>query len=449
MDTAVQHAHRVEEHLVSAEEYFSKYHAPGVKDPSAISLTCPYCNRPVRFVPGGGSVPKEQRRRNPQGPHFRHVSNDPFTANCPEYQSGTAMYPEPTVPALPMFLRRGLRGRRFRLEFGVCRRGSGLARRLAEQEATMSLDGQEHDLAGMVANPDMTLEFVDPDLRPSRRLSVPPGWQPYVGCPQDGDAFLFNCDFGPNGGRRIPVGRDVGMGMPFYAVIGESRLPGLRACFDSVRQVGVVASSRARLVVAELCVEVSSGKVEAAAGWLSKLGFGLSSMQYETVPVWPPQLRANGVDEPLMPASEQVYQAPWNARQGMMDETVEPVSLRGLFGLDELRDMSLLGFAHPPRRDPQLEGFCCFVQVEPRLPWSAYMASMEYPPALRLAESAQARPCTVDADVRDVNRGLADGLRARRNRHYDVAMRRMSVRGCYMQPLGQVIGRVRAHKGKE
>ncbi|KFI62065.1 hypothetical protein [Bifidobacterium cuniculi] len=454
MDIAVQCIHGVAPRTVTAREVAESYTG---KAPTAIHFECPYCSRPVTIC--ADDLPDDNRRFGPDrlarstnspSPYFRHWRADPFTHDCPYYRHGKGGDAEPQPPAIPMFLRRVGTTERFRLEFGIRRRGRGLAARLDDAHAELTVDGRPTSLAELVRG-HTTIPLADPDLQPSRHIRIPAEWTFFVGRPEDGNgAFLFTDDYGSNGGRRIANGGAVHPDFDYYAVIGQSGVRTLQTVFDQAERVGTVDSPRTRLAVVRLRVHWSSPKRDTADRWPSGHGFRLTNFRTEATPVWPPQLRANGIDEPLFRTAMQIYQAPYIRSDDVMDATIEPHTLTSRRRPHGLREVGLLGFGQRRRQLPtQLEEYCCFLKTSQYLPWSGFMAAQTYPSGLQLADVPDNNAFTENSSQAHLHippptsLDLRTDLRRRGNPHLDLAYARVGAPRQSLIPPTRILARHR------
>ncbi|MEE1296577.1 MAG: hypothetical protein UHD09_07040 [Bifidobacterium sp.] len=270
-----------------------------------------------------------------QKPHFRHLINDEVSQRCDLYQERIGGNPQPRTPAMPMYLRRDFPADaedgdldRFRLELGVrrVRRWNiELEKELREGQEAIMVDGEPHDLASLLADRSATITLVNPDFELSRRVQVPERWRDVVGVMRDpighdlfGKAYLFTDDFGSNGGRRLLPGGTVRTGAMYYALVSGMRAARAMADdFDVAEPVGLVPSRGEGMVVVRFLARWQTVRRSHADRWLIRQGFHLSSFDMETQPVWPPQLRSNGIDEPLLRDAGMVYQAPFIQRDDL------------------------------------------------------------------------------------------------------------------------------------
>lgn len=478
MDTAWQCIPMARMRIVTAEDVVLEFQNDL---PASVSFCCPSCNQSVylnrgniEYAAGAGISRQRTRARSPkrlQGAprrtvhaHFKHAKNNPVAKLCDRYQASIGAHTPSIPPALPMFLRRNHgtvnraaapntpRTTMFHLELSVRRRSLGcdLIGELRNDHAMLTVDRDSHDLADLVADRRRTIRLEDPAFQLRARISVPERWQRNVGVPEDGErAFVFTAEFGPNGGRRLTAGSSLHAGFDYYAVVRPRELHVLQSCFDIADAVGTVPSSHGDLLVVRIVTLEHSLQCDQANFWLADHGLRLTSLDLDAVPIWPPQLHANGIDEPLFAKGFQIYQTPFATCDDVqISDTIDFPPLH--CDLPDPRRAGLLGFTQIGRRCTQIEGACCFLRANGHLPWSAYALSRTYPEGLELADPPDLRPADPPA-ADDVTMPATPTLRQlqwqRVNRHYDVTQMRAGLPACHGLPSGAAVARIRsAHR---
>lgn len=299
-------------------------------------------------------------------------------------------------PILPLFLQRDRREKSlFTLRFGVCRRGRKLDIRAKAENATIMVDGKAHNLAELIRRPDITVPVQNPDLHPSHHIQVPKSWRMYVGeVPSGGDILMFTTDFGDVGGQYIAPGSMIRVGVDYYLVVPHTQVSVVRRCFDEVHTEGLFGTRSNRPLVMRVRIGRRSHKLLEADQWLADHGYRLANINVEAMAIWPPQLRSNGIDEPLFRHAVQIYQAPLghDDHDGYINPVVRVRAVRDRNARADLRHVGLLGFATNTVTQMQLEESCCFLLTNRLLPWNAFMATRTYPMGLQLASPSVIPP---------------------------------------------------------
>lgn len=479
MDTAWQCIPMARTRIVTAEDVVLEFQNDL---PSNVRFRCPSCDQPVHLNRGnieysadagtsrqrayaGSSRRLHDAPRRTVRAHFKHTKNNPVAKLCERYQATIGAHTPSIPPPLPMFLRRdrGTVNRAaapntpcttmFHLELSVRRRSLGcdLIGGLRNDHAMLIVDHDSHDLADLVANRRRTVRLEDPAFQLRVRIAVPERWQRNVGVPEDGErVFLFTAEFGPNGGRRLAAGTSLHTNFDYYAVVRPRELHVLRTCFDIADAVGTLPSSHGDLLVVRIVTLANSPQREQANFWLADHGFRLTSLDMDAVPIWPPQLHANGIDEPLFAKSFQIYQTPFATHDDV--QTSDVIVFPPLHcALPDPRRAGLLGFTQIGRRCTHIEGACCFLRANSHLPWSAYALSRAYPEGLELADPPDLRPteppAIVDAATPSASSPLRRAQRQRVNRHYDVTQMRAGLPTRHGKSYGVTVARIRsAHR---
>lgn len=468
MDTAWQCIPMARTRIVTAEDVITEFQNDL---PATVSFCCPSCNQTVHLNRGNieysadtGTSRRRARTRSPRRlhdaprrtvhAHFKHAKNNPVAKLCERYQASIGAHMPSVPPALPMFLRRdrgAANASTFHLELSVRRRSLGcdLIGELRNDHAMLTVDRDSHDLADLVADRRRTIRLEDPAFQLRARITVPEHWQRNVGVPEDGErVFIFTAEFGPNGGRRLAAGSSLHAGFDYYAVVRPRELHVLQTCFDIANAVGTLPSSHGDLLVVRIVTLEDSLQRGQANFWLADHGFRLTSLDLDAVPVWPPQLHANGIDEPLFTKSFQIYQTPFATCDDVqISDTIDFPPLH--CDLPDPRRAGLLGFTQIGRRCTQTEGACCFLRANGHLPWSAYVLSRAYPEGLDLADPPDLRPAepsaAADAAVSSSSAPtLQRAQRQRANRHYDVAQMRAGLPTCHGLPSAVTVARIRS-----
>ncbi|WP_241487757.1 hypothetical protein [Bifidobacterium animalis] len=338
----------------------------------------------------------------------------------------------------------------FHLEISVRRRSLGhdLISELRKDRATLTVDGISHNLADLVSDRKYTIHLENPSFGLRARISVPEQWQRNVGSPEDGEqAFIFTSEFGPNGGRRLSYGASLHAGFDYYVVARPSILRALQSCFDIAIPIGEINSSRSNLLVVRIVTLWNSPNRTQADFWLADHGFRLTSLDLDPVPIWPPQLRSNGIDEPLFSNSQQIYQTPFASRnENPVHDDIDFPRLN----CDHLnpRRVGLLGFAPHGRVRSQIEGECCFLRANRHLPWSAYVLSHTYPEGLMLADAPHLP--SSDEQPHASSTALMPELAIKQtqcqilNKHLDIEQRRLEQPQHHGIPLSVSLARIRS-----
>lgn len=477
MDTAWQCIPMARTRIVTAEDVITEFQNDL---PATVSFCCPSCNQTVHLNRGNieyaaiaGTPRQRTRARSPRRPHdaprrtvhahFKHTKNNPVAKLCDRYQASIGAHTPSVPPALPMFLRRDRSSvntaanadnphtATFHLELSVRRRSLGcdLIGELRADHAMLTVDHDSHSLADLVADRRRTVRLKDPAFQLRARITVPEHWQRNVGVPEDGErVFIFTAEFGPNGGRRLAAGSSLHAGFDYYAVVRPRELHVLQTCFDIANAVGTLPSSHGDLLVVRIVTLEDSLQRGQANFWLADHGFRLTSLDLDAVPVWPPQLHANGIDEPLFAKSFQIYQTPFATCDDVqVSDTIDFPPLH--CDLPDPRRAGLLGFAQIGRRCTQTEGACCFLRANGHLPWSAYVLSRTYPEGLELADPPDLRPAeppaAADAAMSSSSAPtLQRAQQQRANRHYDVAQMRAGLPTCHGLPPGAAVAHIRS-----
>lgn len=341
----------------------------------------------------------------------------------------------------------------FHLELSVRRRSFGhdLETELREDHATITVDGVLYDLAELVADRKHTIHLANPTFRLTHRITVPEQWQRNVGVPENGErVFLFTTEFGAHGGRRLTFGAAVKSGFDYYAVVQPTALQTLRKVFDVAKTVGEIETTRGNLLVVRIVTFWNSLNRQNAEYWLAEHNFRLTSLDLDPVPVWPPQLRSNGIDEPLFSHSPQIYQTPFiQSDAAPMAATLDMHAIP--HALPHSRLAAFLGFAPARRLSSQIEGSCCFLRASRYLPWSAYMLSHDRPMRLALAEPPEPSPLESPMETNSIVPPsapiLQQVLRQATNKHYDIALARTNLPAHHGTPPSVSIARIRsAHR---
>lgn len=184
--------------------------------------------------------------------------------------------------------------------------------------------------------------------------------------------------------------------------------------------------------------------------WLAERNFRLTSLDLDPVPVWPPQLRSNGIDEPLFSHSPQIYQTPFiQSDAAPMAATLDMHTIP--HALPHSRLAAFLGFAPVRRLSSQIEGSCCFLRASRYLPWSAYMLSHDRPMGLALAEPPELSPLESPMETNPIVPPsapiLQQVLRQATNKHYDIVLARTNLPAHHGTPPSVSIARIRsAHR---
>lgn len=477
MDTAWPHTPKASPRIVTAEDVLRDLQGDV---PASVRFRCPSCDRPVRFNRGNKAhdsaadiahqhlrtAPPTRASRSPRrslSAHFKHTKNDPISKLCDRYQSGLGADPRTDPPALPMFLRRDHSAPHsdsppsstatFHIELSVRRRSLGydLFPELRKDHAELIVDATPCALADLVADRRYKIRLENPTFHMGARITVPERWQRNVGVPKDGDnAFLFTAEFGPNGGRRLTYGSSLHAGFDYYAVVRPRELRIVRSCFDIAQSIGTVPSSHGDFLVVRIVVQWESRNREQAVFWLADHGFRLTNLDFDPVPVWPPQLRGDGIDEPLFANSFQIYETPFAS----CDDAPIPddITFPNIgFEMKEPRHAGLLGFTQNGRTYTHIEGACCFLRASRHLPWSAYVCSRTHPEALELADPPDPRPLEHETRPAQSSPPLAPSLHEAQwqaaNRHYDIVRARTGAPMRYGTPPSVSISDIRsAHR---
>ena len=477
MDTARQCIPNTPARIVTAEDVLRDLQGDV---PASVRFRCPSCDRPVRFNRGNKAYDSDtdiaRRHTRTVSPtrasrsshrslsaHFKHAKNDPISKLCDRYQSGQGADPRTDPPALPMFLRRNHRASHsgsptsptttFHIELSARRRSLGhdLIPELLKDHAELIVDATPFPLADLVADRRYKIRLENPTFHMGARITVPERWQRNVGVPKDGDnAFLFTAEFGPNGGRRLTYGSSLHAGFDYYAVVRPRELRLVRSCFDIAQSIGTVPSSHGDFLVASIVVQWDSRNREQAECWLADHGFRLTNLDFDPVPVWPPQLRGDGIDEPLFANSFQIYEAPFpSCDDAAIPDDITFPNIR--FDMSEPRRAGLLGFTQNGRTYTHIEGTCCFLRASRHLPWSAYVCSRTHPEALELAAPPEPRPLEHEPRTEQSSPPLAPSLHEAQwqaaNRHYDIVRARTGAPMRYGTPPSVSIAGIRsAHR---
>lgn len=450
MDTARQFISMTSVRMVTAEEVARKFQGD---IPAAARFHCPSCDRPVHFHHATSASGKPGSRS--VRAHFRHAKNDPVARFCERYQAGIGADPRTEPPALPMFLRRN-RDRdssMFHLELSVRRRSFGhdLETELREDRAAITVDGVPYDLAELVADRKHTIRLANPTFRLTHRITVPEQWQRNVGAPENGEQlFIFTAEFGAHGGRRLTFGAAVKSGFDYYAVVHPKTSQKLGEIFNIAEKVGEIETARGNLLVVRIVILGDSPNRQDAEFWLAAHNFRLTSLDFDPVPVWPPQLRSNGIDEPLFSHSPQIYQTPFiQPDAAPMAATLDMHAIP--HALPHSRLAAFLGFAPVRRLSSQIEDSCCFLRASRYLPWSAYMLSHDHPSGLTLADPPALSPLESPMETNSIVPPsapiLQQVLRQATNKHYDIALARTNLPARHGTPPSISIARIRsAHR---
>lgn len=476
MDTARQTIPMAPTSIVTAEQVIIEFHGDV---PASVRFFCPSCDRPVRFnrgnqmyaSPSEGAQERSARllptrtrasTRRTLRAHFKHARNDAIAKLCDRYQAGIGTDTRTLPPSLPMFLRRD-RDRHdmprgsgaassiatFHLELAVRRRSLGhdLVAELRADNARLVVDRVCHDLADLVANRRHVIRVQDLSFQLGARICVPEQWQRHVGVPEDGDrAFVFTAEFGPNGGRRLAAGSSLHAGFDYYVLVRPRELHTLQECFDVAETVGVVPSSHGDLQVVRIVTLWKSGNRGQAEYWLADHGFRLTSLDLDPLAVWPPQLRFDGVDEPLFRESFQIYQTPFAPRdEAPLPDTIDFPSFT--CSMPRPRRAGFVGFGQIRRSYAQVEGECCFLRADRHLPWSAFLLSRKCPEGLELADPPDLRasdPPRADVSTMAPVPTLQQVQRQRANRQYDVTQMRAGRPTYHGLPSSMTIARIRS-----
>ncbi|MBT1166276.1 hypothetical protein [Bifidobacterium simiarum] len=381
MDNAIQLVRAADPRLVSAAEVDENFHG---EIPDGVRFVCPYCNRPVVAAAMGSRGP--YRRRYAKSPHFKHRKNDEWAQQCQLYQSGTgAGFYNSIVPSLLMFLRR-VRGHgradAFRVEFSLRRRRLSFLRRALSDSDVITVDGERHSLRYLTERRGRTITLRRPLGDVESRITIPDRWRKYVGAPEDSRGVLMFSDaFGGNGGRYLHKGAAVHTGIDYYVVTDPRRGRELESLFDVTKPVGRLIDEDGTAVY-RVRVSPTSRRHNRVDDWLGTYGYCLSDVDRSAQLVWPPSLRAFGIDEPLFRRSMPIYQFPYRIPADRQADRVD----RRSFDLHDSRGLGFVGFGRELNPTYEQESSCLFFKPNRHMPWGAVMLGRTIPDDLHPAE---------------------------------------------------------------
>ena len=285
--------------LVSAFE--EKKHFDG-EPPHVYRYLCPCCMRGVDAAAFGVNAKVE--------PHFKHKKNDDLAKHCENYMSGNGS-PENDnrEPIIPLFLRRSDKSpERFVVEVGFWRFGETVRSALLGSDSFMVVDGKQYPL----------WRFAKPGFKiPLRKLRLAvsdviqflgTSSKTRTGVVENAQqAFIFNDDFGDDGGRRVRFRDSVKSEREYYIVATADVSKRLNRAFDSAKHVGTVQGDGETFDVTKVCIGADSGNRERAERLLASFGYCLTDYDRTAKLIWPPAVDVYGIDTPIFQNSPVVY----------------------------------------------------------------------------------------------------------------------------------------------
>lgn len=379
--------------LVSAFE--EKKHFDG-EPPHVYRYLCPCCMRGVDAAAFGVNAKVE--------PHFKHKKNDDLAKHCENYMSGNGS-PENDnrEPIIPLFLRRSDKSpERFVVEVGFWRFGETVRSALLGSDSFMVVDGKQYPL----------WRFAKPGFKiPLRKLRLAvsdviqflgTSSKTRTGVVENAQqAFIFNDDFGDDGGRRVRFRDSVKSEREYYIVATADVSKRLNRAFDSAKHVGTVQGDGETFDVTKVCIGADSGNRERAERLLASFGYCLTDYDRTAKLIWPPAVDVYGIDTPIFQNSPVVYKPLFQAndRYGQNQDrdrvSFHPVGERYRL---KMPDIGLIENAGRGLRT-DCEAGCLFIKPGKMQSWLCLALDDSIVESMELSDLDE---CSVTLDIRNV-----------------------------------------------
>ena len=339
--------------------------------PQGLKFLCPCCMREI--------VPAAFDLDSKQVPHFKHRKNDPFTHRCDNYMAGngdtTYDYRNPVIP---LFLRKSRDEEgKFNFSVGFWCAGETLKKSLQDTQAWVVVEDNKYDLRRFI-NPNQPVEVKHPCLNISSVIT-------FKGLPQQlssgvvedaHQGFIFNDDFGKEGGRRVRFQDSIEFGREYYVVAPQSVSKKLIWKYDA-EKVGTVQTSTNPFWVTKISISENSLKRAEAEQELASFGYALTNFSRSSQLLWPPSTNFNGVDIPLFSNSPIVYKPTYQNDDAEQKDQLAIQNVGEQYGLD-IPLIGLQGDAPGSGIRTEYDSGCLFIRPRDTEPWLSVLLDKEF-----------------------------------------------------------------------
>lgn len=344
--------------LVSAHEKVKQFGGDNL--PKGLHFVCPCCMRKV--------VPTAFSGRNKIEAHFRHKANDDLAQLCENYMSSSNdSVNEYRDPIIPLFLWRTGRTDRFIVEIGFWLSGDCFRNVVRSSDSKIIVEEKEYPL-WQFANPTFRIPIEKLHLEISNYIRFTGKTLINNGKVEDAKkAFVFNDDFGENGGRRVRFQDSIKPERDYYIVTTSDISKEFKWKFDKAEYVGTVQGDGKPFSVTRIRISANSAKRKSAEQYLASFGYYLTEYNRSAQLVWPPSINIYGIDNPIFHNSPVVYNPLFRAADSNNRDGLSLYSACEKYEMD-VCDVGLIGNTSSSLT-VDFDSWCVFMKPGKMQPW--------------------------------------------------------------------------------